>query len=129
VDLLLGQICHRHGRAPIGITTGALDGLRARAWPGNVRELANALERAVVLCDGDLLQTADLDDTPPPADPWRGLDAAAAAGLPLEDVELAYMQRVVDRCGGNLSEAARRLGVDRRTLHRRLGARGPADVS
>jgi transcriptional regulator of acetoin/glycerol metabolism len=57
--------------------------------------------------------------TPPPGH-LSALDEAAAAGTPPGEVELAYMRRVLEACGGNMSEAARRLGIDRRTLYRRL---------
>lgn len=96
--------------------------LRAHGWPGNLRELANALRVASALADGDEIGPDDLPDAvrrgdaPLVAMPSTGRDpqieTAAAAGDDL--------QRQLDACGGNVSELARRLGVDRTTVHRRL---------
>ena len=88
-----------------------------------MRELANVLERAVALGEHDVLTLEDLRGDAPARSVERvaTLDDAVAAGAPLEAVELAYMRKVVEACGGNRSEAARRLGIDRRTLYRRLG--------
>ncbi|MDP2304981.1 MAG: sigma-54 dependent transcriptional regulator [Pseudomonadota bacterium] len=126
VDALLDQLGARFGRAITGITDDAMVWLRAQPWPGNVRELSNALERAVALGDDDVLTLADFAAaaTAPPAGAWRTLDEAVACARPLEEVELAYMQKVVAACGGNMSEASRRLGIDRRTLYRRLEGEG-----
>jgi DNA-binding NtrC family response regulator len=87
--------------------------LVARAWPGNVRELANAIEHAVVLAPGPLVEVADL-----------GLEAAAAAAeddgriLPaaLGGAERAVIQRALAATGHNRTKAARLLGIGRRTL-------------
>ena len=98
--------------------------LERYAWPGNVRELENAIERAVVLRKGDTLQPRDL---PPElrgasgASHGTGGAAAAQAGVPLsdaksqntQDFEQEYIHAVVELAQGNLSEAARRAGLDR----------------
>ncbi|MFZ5479227.1 MAG: sigma-54-dependent transcriptional regulator [Myxococcota bacterium] len=126
VDVFLDRLGARFGRPVIGIAEEAVAWLRAQPWPGNVRELQNVLERAVALGEHD---TITLDDVAgahavAPAAAWRTLDEAATAGMPLEEVEVSYMRKVVDACGGNMSEAARRLGIDRRTLYRRMGEAG-----
>jgi len=124
VDTLLDQLGARFGREITGMTDNALAWLRGQSWPGNVRELANVLERAVALGDHDAVTLGDLAEVgaePESADGWGTLDEAVASGRPLEEIEMAYIRRVVDACGGNMSEAARRLGIDRRTLYRRVG--------
>jgi DNA-binding NtrC family response regulator len=124
VDALLDQLGARFGRAISGLTDDALAWLRTQRWPGNVRELANVLERAVALGEHDAVTLDDLAGASAaagPADGWATLDEAVASGCPLEEIELAYIRRVVAACGGNMSEAARRLGIDRRTLYRRVG--------
>ncbi len=122
VDTLIDQLGARFGRKIAGLTAEAMAWLRSRPWPGNVRELANTLERAVALSEHDTLTLDDLTDQVLSDDraPFVTLDEAAAAGAPLEAVELAYLRAVVRASGGNMSEAARRLGIDRRTLYRRL---------
>ena len=115
----------RGSQAPIGISEDAMRWLVDYDWPGNVRELANVVERAVALTDHDTIVSEDL------ADLQRGratdavhqlLDKAAEREMSLAEVERGYIQRVVARVGGNMSKAARILGIDRRTLYRKLDA-------
>jgi len=119
-------------RKPVrGLTAAALERLSAHHWPGNIRELANALERAVILAQGPAIDGADL----PPGLGTRGpvtANGAAphavpsnlppeAAGEPtLEELERRYILHVLDTCHGNRTAAARRLGIDRKTLYRKL---------
>ena len=108
-------------RPPLGITDEAMRWLCAHDWPGNVRELANAIERAVALTEHDTIVVDDVrrDDSPAPrAD--LDLGDAAQRHLPLAAVELAYIREVVAQLGGNMAHAARVLGIDRRTLYRKL---------
>jgi DNA-binding NtrC family response regulator len=126
VDALLDPLGARLGRTIAGVTDDALGWLRTRPWPGNVRELANVLERAVALGEHDTITLDDLagaGSAPEPPDGWGTLDEAASSGRPLAEIELAYIRRVVEACGGNMSAAARRLGIDRRTLYRRIAGR------
>jgi DNA-binding NtrC family response regulator len=89
-------------------------------WPGNVRELENVVERAVALCEREIIGPEDL----PPAlrerkNPDR-LAGAVAQGLTLEQLEREYIERVMQAEGGNKTRAAQRLGLDRKTLYRKL---------
>ena len=89
-------------------------------WPGNVRELENVVERAVALCERDIIAPEDL---PPAMRERRNQDRLAAAlaqGLTLEELEREYIERVLDAEGGNKTRAAQRLGLDRKTLYRKL---------
>jgi DNA-binding NtrC family response regulator len=111
------------GSGPIGITDDAMRWLVRHDWPGNVRELANVVERAVALTDHDTIVLEDVRDLPSriTADPTSELLASAAdRQLPLAEVERGYIRRVLDANGGNVSRAARILGIDRRTLYRKL---------
>jgi two-component system, NtrC family, response regulator HydG len=100
-----------------------MDRLLRYNWPGNVRELMNAVERMVVLSRADYVDESDL---PPviletaggriPEAPMHELPA----DLPLEEVEKASILRTLESAGGNKSETARRLGITRRTLHKKL---------
>jgi DNA-binding NtrC family response regulator len=111
------------GAGPIGITDDAMRWLVRHDWPGNVRELANVVERAVALTDHDTIVLEDVRDLPSrvPAAPADDLLASAAARqLPLAEVERGYIRRVLDANDGNVSRAARILGIDRRTLYRKL---------
>ena len=87
-------------------------------WPGNVRELKNALERAVILAPGPVVE---VDDLPP------GLATVTPVsdGFPtLEELELRHIRRALEHTDGARAEAARVLGIDRKTLYRKLKAYG-----
>jgi DNA-binding NtrC family response regulator len=120
IDVLLERACQRVGRAVLGIAEDAMRWLLAHAWPGNVRELANLLERAIVLAEHDTIVLDDLVIRERPGLDEGYLERAARRGLELAAVERAYIHAVLRVAGGNKSEAARTLGIDRRTLHRRL---------
>lgn len=108
----------------------AADMLRSAPWPGNVRELQNVLRRAVVMNDGDVL-TADMLPRPAPHARTHAvipeMPAAAAAPRPmsaapsLRENERRHIEKTIDECGGNICAAARRLGVNPSTLHRKIG--------
>lgn len=131
VDALLLHASTKLGRPVIGITAEAMRWLLSYEWPGNVRELANIIERAVVLTDHDTILPEDLTLTAPPPGKNDLLDdtlsIAAARELPLLDVERAYIRRVLEVTQGNKARAARILGLDRRTLYRKLDESEPAE--
>jgi len=104
-----------------GFTPQAMDGLIKYHWPGNVRELMNVVERAVVLSQAEYL---DLTEMPliPKQDPSQPVQPQENrhVELPLDEVEKAAIIKTLDNVQGNKSEAARRLGITRRTLHKKL---------
>jgi two-component system response regulator HydG len=101
-----------------GFTLAAERQLRERDWPGNVRELRNAIERAVLLADGPAIDVGDLE---PPPTPRGTVDAVLPFPAPLDEIVHAAAVRTLERCGGNKSETARRLGISRPRLLRILG--------
>lgn len=120
VDTWLRRLSARMGRSVTGVSGEAMRWLVSQSWPGNVRELANVLERAVALSDHDVLVVEDFETGRGEAEAETSfLDRAVADGVPLEEVERRYIEMVVDRVDGNLTKAARILGIDRTTLYRR----------
>ena len=114
-----------------GYTPQAMDLLIRYAWPGNVRELMNAIERAVVLSQADFLSEQDFTiirttGVDPDASGPDNVNAAIAmdGATPLEEVEKSTILNTLEASGGNKSEAARRLGITRKTLHKKLKAYG-----
>ena len=105
-----------------GFTPQAMDQLLKYDWPGNVRELMNAVERGVVLSRNEYLDEADLPFINEGASPEQeeGTDGTIPTDLPLEEVEKMAILKTLDVFGGNKSETARRLGITRRTLHKKL---------
>ncbi|HET7248779.1 MAG TPA: sigma-54 dependent transcriptional regulator, partial [Gemmatimonadales bacterium] len=96
----------------------AMRALLAYGWPGNVRELAHAVERAVLLAEGDTVRVVDLNLRPPGDAPGRLED------MSLEEVERVLIQKALARAGGNVSTAAKALGLSRSALYRRLERHG-----
>jgi DNA-binding NtrC family response regulator len=94
--------------------------LLAYSWPGNVRELHNVLERGVALCQGELIASEDLPNHVREKKPADFLAAAVARRMTLAELEREYIERVLDDEGGNKTRAAQRLGLDRKTLYRKL---------
>jgi len=104
----------------------AAEKLSAYAWPGNVRELANCMERAVALTRNETIGVADL---PEKIRNYRTSHVLVAATdptelVPMEEVEKRYILRVLEAVGGNKTLAAQVLGLDRKTLYRKLDRYG-----
>jgi len=122
VDAFLKKCAEASRKAVKGIGESALALLMDYPWPGNVRELENVIERAVTLTRGEKVVSEDL---PPAIHGSRGdrkvIDEAADRTLPLDEVEKEYILRILDKTGGNKYQAAQILGIDRKTLYRKLG--------
>jgi two-component system response regulator HydG len=118
----LAKFAERAGRPPLGLAPATAEKLLAYAWPGNVRELENCLERGVTLARFDQLTVEDLPDKIRDFRPEKFVVAAddPTEVVTLEELERRYILRVLSLMGGNKSQAAQMLGVDRRTLYRKL---------
>ena len=102
-----------------GVTPKAEAVLQSYEWPGNIREVRNVVERAVILCSGDLIHASDLplggEET------WEGGKREAEDHyLSLDELESLHVRRVLAAAGGNLSRAAEILGVTRTTLYNKI---------
>ena len=102
-----------------GIAAGAVDALAQHAWPGNVRELENAIQRAVVLETTDVLQATSFPQALVPL-PGRRPRPPAATVATLAETERRAIAAALDSSDGNLTHAAKALGINRATLHRKL---------
>jgi DNA-binding NtrC family response regulator len=124
-------------RKPLhGLTSAAERQLMARAWDGNIRELRNAIERACILAESGWVTERELKQSTSRPAPAPGLAAAApvANGFDGDDVKLSarerdHIRQVLERAGGNKMAAARALGLDRRTLYRRLDRYGLGSIT
>jgi two-component system response regulator HydG len=116
------QFAAQTGKAIQGLSEAAAERLLDYSWPGNVRELRNAMERAVALTR---VERIAVDDLPEKIRAYRS-DQIVFGGtdpqdlLPLEVIERRYIEAVLRAVGGNRSQAARILGLDRKTLYRKL---------
>ncbi|HXY31081.1 MAG TPA: sigma-54 dependent transcriptional regulator [Gemmatimonadaceae bacterium] len=125
VDAFLHRAATQRGEQAKRLSERALDALQAYAWPGNVRELENALERAVILTEGDVIDVTALPEriTERKAEPLVS-ERAGPVNPALEVVERAYIMWVLQCEGGNKSRAAEVLGIDPSTLYRKLSKYG-----
>ena len=110
----LNEYATRYRKPLTKFHADAMRALLGYGWPGNVRELAHAVERAVLLAEGDTVRTVDLNLRPPGEAPGRLED------MGLEEVERVLIQKALARAGGNVSTAAKALGLSRSALYRRL---------
>ncbi|OBS10501.1 sigma-54-dependent transcriptional regulator [Acidihalobacter prosperus] len=120
VDHFVERLRHKTGRDALAVNAQARRRLSAHDWPGNVRQLRNVLERSFALSDSETLDAESLlfDNLPVVAPPGG---SAGGELQPLSEVELAHIRRVLESCDGNQMAAARRLGISRSTLRRKLG--------
>ncbi|WP_448502429.1 sigma-54-dependent transcriptional regulator [Sphingomonas sp.] len=136
---LLARIAEQPGLRPLGITDEAIALLASYEWPGNVRQLQNALFRAAVLCEGDALTRADFPQiaqmSAVRAGPRSAVSGLATSGgvtlfradgnlRALEEIEADVIRLAIGHYRGRMTEVARRLGIGRSTLYRKLGELG-----
>jgi len=114
VEHFLEQLGAEMNRRVDEVSTEAMTLLMSHTWPGNVRELRNVLERAVVVAAGRVIEAPDLGLRRSPSDVEAGAHAS------LDDVEKHHIARVLQDSGGNISQAARTLGIDRATLYNKM---------
>jgi two-component system, NtrC family, response regulator HydG len=117
----LNLFAEKNSKSIKGFTPQAMEKLLKYAWPGNVRELMNAVERAVVLSRGDFLDADELALLMADTAVVEKIDQnSRPANIPLEEVEKRTILEALDNACGNKSEAARRLGITRKTLRAKL---------
>ena len=125
VNGFLREFSEENAKSLRGVSPEAMDALLAYTWPGNVRELRTAVEHAVVLCRGEEIGLRDLPMnvrtgvglslTPTKADP-----VASTEGMTVHEAEKQLIIRALQECNGNRTLAAKKIGMSRRTLHRKL---------
>ncbi len=132
----LARIGEQPGLRPLGITDGALQLLAAYDWPGNVRQLHTVLFRAAVFCDGNALTAGDFPQLSEMMGDMASASAPAQDGVgvqlycpdgnlrPLEDIEADVIRLAIGHYRGRMTEVARRLGIGRSTLYRKLSDLG-----
>jgi len=112
------------GRHVVGVAPPALDIFSRYPWPGNVRELANVIERAMVVCKGNTILPENLPPHVFETRPALPGDQLEMPDLSLQAAEREQILRALQASGGRRVEAARRLGLSRRTLYRKLSRYG-----
>ena len=130
VDALLNDMNEKHGRKVGGVSDSVLQALHSHNWPGNVRELRNTLERAVIVCEGGLVEPRHL----PPNFGSGGLKVTASdgagirleVGTTVEQAEKMLILKTLAATNNNKTRAAEILGISLKTLHNKLKEYGTA---
>ena len=121
VEHFINKVALAAGSPPLDVTAEALAILTAYAWPGNVRELENAIERAAALAQGPRLTPEDLPERIRAGGRQAALiSRSRASKLTLRELEREYILETLRETGGNKLRAAEQLGLDRKTLYRKL---------
>ena len=120
-EWFLDKFAAANSRAARGFTPECMDLFKRYPWPGNVRELEHAVERGVILMHGEYL---DVPVLPTALQRWAeqqtGLPPEPEAPATLKDAERALILKTLEETGGNRSEAAKYLGIARKTLYRNM---------
>jgi two-component system NtrC family response regulator len=121
IPALIRHFIHKHGGDDVlAIAPAALQELEAYHWPGNVRELENCILSMVANCEGRVLDRGDI----PKALRMAMHEGRPDSRTPLEDAERAAIVATLEEAGGNIAETARRLGIAKATLYRKMAAHG-----
>jgi DNA-binding NtrC family response regulator len=103
-----------------GVSEEALKFLINYSWPGNVRELENVIQRAITLCQHEVILPEDLPAPMLQEADENPIEKGLREKYTLNQLEKEYIRKVLIEVGGNKSKAAERLGLDRKTLYRKL---------
>lgn len=131
-EAILSTVNKKHGCRIAGVHQAALDRFMAYSWPGNIRELRNVLERAAIMASEGLIMPKHLSmDSVAAVEPAPGVPEVETGeslplrpGASLEEIEDAYISRILRQTNNNKTKAAEILGISVRTLHNRLGQLG-----
>ena len=125
IPILVQHFIHKFGkelkRSVSGISEGALKILVSYSWPGNVRELENIIQRAITMSQHEVILPDDLPASIIQKTDEKLFEKAMEEKFTLDQLEKEYVKRVLIETGGNKSKAAEILGLDRKTLYRKLG--------
>ncbi len=112
-EMFIARFCKQYDKPTPTLSTSACERLTAHSWFGNIRELEHAMEKAVIISDGDTL-TADSFQFP------RRQEVPEEAASTLEEMEMKMIQKTLKQCDGNLSAVAAQLGITRQTLYNKM---------
>jgi len=117
LEHFIDNYCTKYKVPKKRISAGTLVRLQKHDWPGNIRELQHAVERAVILSESNILEPHDFFMSDKEE---KNTDSFSPDNLNLEEIEKVLVRKVIDKHGGNISRAAKELGLTRASLYRRI---------
>ena len=118
-ERFIARFCKQYDKALLRLSDAACTKLKAHPWYGNIRELEHAIEKAVIICDGNELP-AELFQLPKRAELSRSENNISTEAATLEEMERKMIKKALDTCNGNLSAVAAQLGITRQTLYNKM---------
>ena len=118
-ERFITRFCKQYDKALLRLSDAACIKLKTHPWYGNIRELEHAIEKAVIICDGNELPVELFQLPKRPETSRTGSDAGTEAAT-LEEMERKMIQKALDTCNGNLSAVAAQLGITRQTLYNKM---------
>ncbi len=112
-DRFIRRFCKQYDKPSLRLTDDACEKLRLHPWYGNIRELEHVIEKAVIICDNELLPAEMFQLT-------RRMEQPEAAASTLEEMEMQMIRKTLGTCNGNLSAVASQLGITRQTLYNKM---------
>lgn len=119
-EYFLRKYTQKYGKPDLKISKLAIDRLSEYSWPGNIRELQNTIEKAVILCDDNIIRPDDLYLRP-------AIQSVSSSFSTLGEMEEKMIKQAIDNNNGNLTAAATQLGITRQTLYNKLRKTGQND--
>jgi DNA-binding NtrC family response regulator len=120
-DHFVDMYCRKYRKNPKSVPSNTIKRLEKYKWPGNIRELQHAIERAVIMSEKSTLQPEDFFFL---SQSNEGVDETSIESLDLDEVEKNTIKKAINKNGGNISKAAKELGLTRASLYRRLEKHG-----
>ena len=111
-ERFIERYTQKYGKADLMLSGDAAEKLKAHSWEGNIRELQNTIEKAVIMCDGDIISPDHLE--------LHTSQRPLNESQTLEEMERQTIANAIAQCGGNLSQVAQQLGITRQTLYNKI---------
>ena len=111
-ELFIEHYSKKYGKEGLLLLVDAAEILKTHSWEGNIRELQNVIEKAVIMCDGNIIRPEQIE--------LHAATRLVTEAQTLEDMERQLIANAISQCGGNLSQVAQQLGITRQTLYNKI---------
>ena len=111
-EIFIEHYCKKYNKSGLLLAMETAEKLKAHSWEGNIRELQNTIEKAVIMCEGNIIKPEILE--------VRIAQRTITEAQTLEEMERQLIGNAIEQCGGNLSQVAQQLGITRQTLYNKI---------